>query len=137
MVALLTGLMLPGAAAAHVFQTSEGILYFNRDATTFSIQFDMNLEAMLAKIDPSLTDTNESPNAAEYNRLRALPAAEMEAAFNANKEEFLSKFIFSLDGKRVEASLTDQTFRDRPDLTQPRITALEMTGDLPPGAKAA
>jgi hydrogenase/urease accessory protein HupE len=132
---LLVALQFPGAVSAHVFQTSEGILYFNRDSTNFSIQFDMNLEAMLAKIDPALTDTNESPNAPEYNRLRALPAAVMQKAFDASKAEFLSKFRFELDGKPVTTVLTDETFRDNPDLSKPRITTLEMTGDLPPGAK--
>ncbi len=135
-VLLSAALLLPGIGAAHVFQTSEGILFFNRDATTFSMQFDMNLEAMLAEIDPSLADTSESPNAAEYNRLRALPSADMRTAFDAKKAEFLSKFRFELDGKPVAARLLTETFRDNPDLTRARITKLEMTGDLPPGAKA-
>jgi hydrogenase/urease accessory protein HupE len=133
---LLAALQIPAAAEAHVFKTSEGILFFNRDATQFSMQFDMNIEAILAQIDPELRDTNESPNAPEYNRLRSLPPQELQKIFDARQEEFLSKYRFTLDGKPVQAKLVKETFREVGDLTKARNTTLEMVGDLPSGAKA-
>jgi len=68
-------------AAAHVFLASEGGVYFDRDAKNFAMQINLNLEAILAGIDPDLKDTSDSPNAAEYDRLRALPPAGLQAEF--------------------------------------------------------
>jgi hydrogenase/urease accessory protein HupE len=132
---LLAALQIPAAAQAHVFKTSEGILFFNREATQFSMQFDMNIEAIMAQIDPELRDTNESPNAPEYNRLRSLPPEELQKIFDAKQDEFLSKYRFTLDGKPVQAKLVKETFREVGDLSKARNTTLELVGDLPPGAK--
>jgi hydrogenase/urease accessory protein HupE len=133
---LLAALQIPVAAQAHVFKTSEGILFFNREATQFSMQFDMNIEAIMAQIDPELRDTSESPNAPEYDRLRSLPPEELQKLFDAQKDEFLSKFRFLLDGKPVSATLKTENFREVRDLSKARNTTLELVGDLPPGAKA-
>lgn len=139
--AILLGLMLVclgfvgTAARAHVFKTSEAIVFFNRDATNFGFQLDLNLEAVLAGIDPELKDTNESPNAPEYNRLRALPPDELEKAFDAFMPELLAGMRFELDGKPIPVTVSSRTFREVEDISVARNTTLQIKGELLPGAK--
>lgn len=122
-------------AQAHVFKTSEAIVNFDRNATRFGFRLDLNLEAVLAGIDPELKDTNDSPNAPEYDRLRALPPAELEKVFDAFLPELLNGLRFELDGKPVTVSLTSQTFREIGDISVARDTTLQFKGDLVAGAK--
>ncbi len=135
-VVLLVLAVLPGTrASAHVFQTSEGVLFFAQDGKSFSLQFNLNLEAMLAGVDPTLKDTAESPNAPEYDRLRRLPPEELEKVFDAERAGFESKLKFVVDGQPVQARLIKKLFREVGDLTLARSSSVSYQGDLPPGAK--
>ena len=123
-------------ANAHAFKTSTGLVNFLRADKAFTILIDVNLEAIMAGINPEVKDTSESPNAKEYDRLRALSGADLEKEYQAFKETFLNGMNFELDGKPVHPALTEETFIDLPDLTKSRNTTLKFRGDLPDDAKA-
>jgi len=67
---------------------------------TCQIEIQANVEALLAGVSPKHADTNESPNAARYNDLRALPPAELKARFEAFAPEFLKGLTLDFDGER-------------------------------------
>jgi hydrogenase/urease accessory protein HupE len=94
------------------------------------MRIKLNLEAILAGIDPKLTDTSESPNAFEYNRLRALPPDQLQAVFDDFKEEFVSGLRFDIDGKPVPVTLKSEEFNEVGDLSIARVTRLEFDGAL-------
>lgn len=133
--ALVLALISVSPASAHVFQSSESVVFFDRDATRFGLQLDLNLEAVMAGIDPAVKDTSESPNAAEYDRLRALPPDELYKEFEKFQQKFLDNLRIELDGKRVEPHIREHTFREVGDLTKARNSTLQVGGDLPAGAK--
>ncbi len=122
-------------ASAHVFQTSEAIIFFNRDATSYGIQLNMNLEAILAGINPEVRDTSESPKAAEYDRLRSLPPDQLQAIFDAQRDEFMAKVHVKLDGQPAALNIESEKFREVGDLAKARNSTLHLSGALPPGAK--
>ncbi|MBS0563856.1 MAG: HupE/UreJ family protein [Proteobacteria bacterium] len=122
------------AASAHVFVATNAAVNFDRAASHFGMHFEINLEAILAGIDPEVKDTSESPNAQEYNRLRALPPEELKKAYEQFQPEFLAGLRFLVDGKPVPAKLVSVQFADVGDLTKVRKTNFEFQGDLPPGA---
>lgn len=133
---LTVGLIVSGMAAqAHVFKSSEAILYFDRGKELIGMNLQLNLEAILAGIDPDLKDTNDSPNAPEYNRLRALPPAELQKEWEAFKPELLAGLNIQLDGKRIEPTFTEAVFKEVGDLTLARSTDLKFNAKLPPDAK--
>ena len=77
-------------------------------------EVDLNAEAILAGIDLSqYADTNEAPEAEEYDRLRALPAEELVAAFG----EGFARFA---EGLRLEGA------------GAPRLVGAEVIEDLDP-----
>ena len=47
----------------------------------FKLSIQLNLEAILANIDPSHSDTDESKNSDYYNSLRKLPAEQLLDVF--------------------------------------------------------
>jgi hydrogenase/urease accessory protein HupE len=128
-------LMTAAPAFAHVFQTSEAIIFFNRDATSYGIQLNMNLEAIMAGVDPEVRDTSESPKATEYNRLRNLPPDQLQAIFDAQRDTFMSKVHVELDGQPATLKIESEKFRDVGDLAKARNSTLHLNGALPPGAK--
>lgn len=133
---LTVGLIVSGMAAqAHVFKSSEAILYFDRGKELIGMNLQLNLEAILAGIDPDLKDTNDSPNAPEYNRLRALPPAELQKEWEAFKPELLAGLNIQLDGKRIEPTFTEAIIKEVGDLTVARSTDLKFNAKLPPDAK--
>ena len=122
-------------ARGHAFDATDGLVHFSSDNKVFVVRLDMNLEAILAGVDPAVKDTSESPQAKEYDRLRRLPPDQLEAEFAGFKERFLSGMTFLVDDVPVTTRLDELMFREIGDLSKPRKTLLSFTGDLPPGAK--
>lgn len=133
--AVLTIVISCGMASAHAFKTSGTAIYFDRETGRFSFDLHLNLEAVLARIDPEVTDTSESPNAAEYNRLRALPPDALRPVFDAFAPELLAGMVFEFDGQRFTPEVEDVVLREVGDLTLARDTTIRFRAPLPETAK--
>ncbi|MEL7543245.1 MAG: HupE/UreJ family protein, partial [Pseudomonadota bacterium] len=83
--ALLVGLvaaLCATTASAHEVRPAIGDVTVRADAV--ELDLTLNLEAFVANIDlEGLTDTDAAEKSPDYDRLRALPGAELEAAFRA------------------------------------------------------
>ena len=66
----------------------------------YEIDIATNLEAMLAGVSPKHADTSESPNAQRYDRLRALPPAELQARAQQFAPELVKGLAAEFDGQR-------------------------------------
>ena len=122
-------------AEAHAFAATDAIVSFDRNAKSFGMLFDINIEAILAGVDPEVKDTNESPKAQEYNRLRALPPAELQKEFEAFEPQLLAGMRFFVDGKPIQPKLVSVKFAEIGDLGVARKTSMQFQGDLPPDSK--
>ena len=67
-------LFIPAVAFSHELKPSIANFKFVKkaDATNFKLKIQLNLEAILANIDPSHSDTDQSKNSNYYNQLRKL-----------------------------------------------------------------
>jgi len=134
--AVLVALMLCTLRAeAHVFQTSDGSIFFDNDRQEYVLRLGINLEAILAGVDPEVKDTSESPKAAEYNRLRALPPEALAREFERFKPRFLEGIRITLDDQPVQPVFSDVEFNEVGDLTKARRTTVHLTGPLSPETK--
>ncbi|MCH8881998.1 MAG: hypothetical protein IIA41_00710 [SAR324 cluster bacterium] len=75
--ALLIAALLAPAAAAHRLRPAIVTMTVD-DAGTYEARIVLNMEAVLAGIGPQHQDTSESPNAQQYDTLRALPPEALE-----------------------------------------------------------
>ncbi len=94
-------------------------------------------EAWLAGVDlSSVTDTNASPRAEEYDRLRALPAGELEALVRAEWGNLASGFRIAAGEAALAPVLAEIVVGEAEDDSLPRLTRLTVTAALPPDGTA-
>ena len=132
--ALILLLALVPAAVAHEIRPTIADVGFADDGT-YRVSLNVNLEAVLAGIGPTHTDTNESPNAQQYNRLRALPPLALEAEVRKYLPEYLRGITLEFDGARGEPSLCELKIPGVGDESRARLSTLALCGAVPKGAR--
>ncbi len=131
MIAVLTAT----PSRAHVFESSRALVFFDRGETVLGMHLEVNIEAIVAGVDPLVKDTNDSPQAAEYDRLRQLSPEDLAKAFEPFKAEMFAAMRMELDGVRIEPTITSIVIDKVGDLSRPRRSSINMSGELLPGAK--
>ncbi len=101
--ALVAALLGPAPGAAHELRPLIATVEPGPDA--LRLELSMNLEAAIAGIGPEHDDTAESPRAAEYDRLRGLPPAELEERFGAFAPRLIDGIALGLDGRPARLGL--------------------------------
>lgn len=135
-VLALLGLCVIGAPArAHVFQASEALLLLDRMGQRYGLKLVLNLEAIVAGVDPEVKDTSESPRAAEYNRLRALPPERLKEEFSKFENRLINGTHILLDGKPAPFRIVTVDFQPVGDLALARRTSVVLEGMMPPGTR--
>lgn len=103
-----------------------------------TLQFDVELvvEGFLAGIDQTTTtDTNDAPQAEEYDTLRALDAAELAERFDAFWPQMAENLRVTLDGAPAELTFQSLVVQDEDNLDLPRRSDLTFTAAIPEGAQ--
>ncbi len=88
LLCLVPVLLLPLSSNAHEIRPS--IVDLSLDQAVASIEFRVNLEAVLAEIGSDHEDTDDSPSVDYYNSLRAMDAAELKLVFDTYIDTFLN-----------------------------------------------
>ncbi|MEL6607392.1 MAG: HupE/UreJ family protein [Pseudomonadota bacterium] len=97
LMSMVAAITLATSVAAH--ETAPAVASVSVGSDTVDITLIANAEALLAGIDTAeYADTNDAPQAAEYDRLRALEPAELAAAFEAAWPELRSAFVLTNAG---------------------------------------
>lgn len=127
-LALWLAAALPGQA----HEVMPAVADLTLDGDTATLEITLNAEAMLAGIDlAELADTDESSRADHYDRVRALPPAELEAAFRSHWTELSASVRLLADDRPVELQLESVVVPDVPDDRIPRDTRIRAEGELP------
>lgn len=119
------------------------------DSEQISVTVLLNLEALMAEIGPQHSDTNESANSGNYQRLRALPTTQLELEFDRFRDEFLqaisitgdndSRYPLTVDSLTIAPdddleiardSVVTLVFTPRPDDTAVRWQWAEAFGEI-------
>ncbi|RMA42593.1 HupE/UreJ family protein [Rhodophyticola porphyridii] len=119
-------------AAAHEIRPTIGDISVTQTNATLSLR--LALEALVADIDlGAVNDTNDAPEAALYDRLRAMAPADLEAAFRAAWPRISDGFIIELNGTRLTPEIVSVDIPETGDTDLPRDSFLTIAADLPPG----
>ena len=100
---------------------------------TYDLRLRVNLEALMADISPQHSDTDESPNAAAYNELRALPPAELRTRFNDFAPTLVQNIELRADGERLTPNVDGADIPPVGDLDLARDSMVRLSGDIPAG----
>ncbi|MBY5932460.1 HupE/UreJ family protein [Tateyamaria omphalii] len=101
---------------------------------TVRIEMRVNVEAQMSGIDLDLVeDTDNAENAADYDALRALSGAEVEAMVPSLVETLNAVPLLSTDGNAVSLALDTAVVPQVPNEELARITDVVLTGAVPAG----
>jgi len=133
-VLLLTLLSLAGSAAAHEIRPAVATLTLERGAR-YELAIVVNIEAVVAGIGAEHRDTDESPNAREYNRLRSLSPEALRAEFDKHADRYLDGITLEFDDTRVRPSIAAIEIPPVADVALSRQTTVRLEGAAPAAAQ--
>jgi hypothetical protein len=137
LVLFLPSLVLGHAAnsLAHEIRPAVATLTLGPEGR-FELAVAVNLEAVIAGIGSEHRDTDDSPNAREYNRLRALPPEALRAELEAKAARYLDGIELRFDGGRASLTLAEVEIPPAGDVSLSRQSTVRLGGTVPAGAKA-
>lgn len=135
---LLAGaITIMSAQMALAHEVVPAIADMHEEGQVLHFQMRLSLEGLLAGIDLSaILDTNEAPEAAAYDSLRALSRAELEARARAFWPEMAAGVFITADGTSVAPELAGIKVEAAASPDLPRDSLLHFTVALPPGTSA-
>ena len=130
---MLAAFTLVWGAELRAHETQPAIANIVVAPDRFEMQIALNAEALLAGIDLSTyQDTNDAPEAAEYDRLRALPGESLTAALNMAWPELVQGFRVEGAGP-LQLDTVDVTIPASDELS--RESVLTISGPMAGGAE--
>ena len=132
---LLVALCLAQPAEAHRLRPAVATVNFD-GAGAYTVEIQLNLEAVLAGIGPEHEDTNESPKAPEYDALRQLSPDALRARFAEFEADFVAGVETVFDGRPVTPELAAVRIPPVDDTSVERVSVIELRGEVPAGAEA-
>ena len=127
-------LLVCGSAAAHEIRPAVATLTLEPNGR-YEIAVVVNIEAVIAAVSPLHRDTDESPNAREYNRLRALAPDALRTVIEADVARYLDGIELQFDGTRVRPALSGLEIPPVGDVALSRQTVVRLGGAAPARAK--
>jgi hypothetical protein len=131
---LLALLLVCGAAAAHEIRPAVATLALAPNGR-YEIAVVVNMEAVVAGVSPQHRDTDESPNARDYNRLRALPPEALRKVIEADAARYIDGIELQFDGAPVRPELAGIEVPPVGDVALSRQTTMRLGGAAPAAAK--
>jgi hypothetical protein len=131
-LALVLGWNVP--AGAHEIRPAMTTLTFP-DARHYEIEVSLNLEAVLAGVSPAHQDTNESPNARTYDRLRTLTPAQLREQFRDYAAQFQDGIGVEFDEQRAAPAILALEVPAVGDVRVARNSRIRLGGEIPAGAR--
>lgn len=121
-----------GAASAHEIRPTIADVEVGPEAVNLSLR--IALEPLIAGIDLSAVDnTDNAPEAAIYDRLRALGPEALEAVFRDAWPRISDGLLLVVEGERLVPEITDLRIPAAGDVSVPRDSILIVSAPLPPG----
>lgn len=124
------------AAAAHEISPAVVEVNFAQSRPGFDIVIRQNFEVLLAGIEFRHSDTDQSPQKAAYDRLRALPEADLARAIGAFLPKFTGAVRFEVDGRPTPLTVAAIDVEANPNVATGRTTRLRLKADGDAPARA-
>ncbi|RLJ41389.1 HupE/UreJ protein [Litoreibacter meonggei] len=116
--------------AAHEIRPAIADVTLSDDKVELTIR--MTAESLIAGIDlEGLQDTNEAPEAEQYDALRALPSSELSSRFQTAWPDISQGFKVLAGDAPIALELVNVEVVDQPNVELPRDTTVTLTGVLP------
>ncbi len=101
----------------------------------YRIDIRLNLEAMIAQINPQHKDTKEAKNASDYDALRLLSADDLKQKLQQFKGHLLQGITLLADNQPQNLTLSKANIPEVGDTDLARDSNIILTGQLPPNTQ--
>lgn len=101
------------------------------------LSMEVNLEVLIAGIDPRYSDTNDAPEAGRYDELRALSRTQLALEYTQFAPQYVQGITLLVDGVALALESTEVEIPEAGDLRLSRISTLHFRSLLPGGAQTA
>ena len=125
---LLTVFLPASEPSAHELRPSVATLVVDENPLTLTM--NVNLEALMARIGPEHSNTQTSPNAERYERLRRMRPDALRRVFRDFEAELLSGVELKADGEPTVLTVKDAAIPPIGDPELPRITHLVLSAPV-------
>ncbi len=98
------------------------------------IEVRASIEALLTGINAQYKNTQDSPNAVEYDEYRKMPPAELMQVFTQFRHQFLQSIEIAVAGESVKLDIASVDIPPAGYTKVPRISIISITGKLPQSA---
>jgi hypothetical protein len=132
--ALTCLVLLVAPAGAHELRPTIATISFDAP-DRLRLELSANLEALIAGIGPEHGDTAESDKAPDYDRLRALSAAELRAAFEQFAPQLVSGIGMTVGERALTPEVVAVEIPETGDTGLARISTVALAADIPAGAE--
>lgn len=125
----------PAQLFAHEMRPAIATAELRADGS-FELVISLNLEAMMAGVEPEHADTKDSPKALAYDALRALPREALRDRFNSFAPQLVDAIsLKSVTGPPTKLTVSGISVPPVGDLAAPRISEIVLAGQMPPGTE--
>ena len=125
-------LLLVSHLSAYAHEMRPAIADITVSPAQVSVTIRFNAELFLADIDASeITDSDDAPNAAAYDRMRQLPPVALGKEFAKKWTAFADQLNGQAGNEQLQFELVDFTSEEDIDLSLPRISTAIITAPMP------
>ena len=126
----ITLMALCSAASAHALRPAIIDIVVDEERQA-SLAFSVNAEALLAGIGANHAETDDAPQALEYDRLRALSPDHLAAEFEAFQDRFTDAVVLQAGDHAVPLSFEAIEVPLDNDLANSRLSEIRLSAELP------
>ena len=130
MLVMLSLWPLAQSADAHQLRPAIVNLEFTQNGWV-KVHIQTNIESLIAGIDSSHDDTDDSPQTELYNQLRALSPEQLTREFKLLEESIISQLNLAFDGVKSDLSLVRLDIPDIGNLDKSRLSDLHLLAFIP------
>jgi len=125
------------ALEAHAHRLRPAIVTISFAQTdSVEVEISLNIEAVLAGINPTHEDTGDSPNSPEYDQLRAMRPAALQKRIHAFQENYLDGIRIAFDGQPATLSFVSAEVPEVGNAALQRLSTVSLRGTVPNHANA-
>lgn len=98
------------------------------------VEVRASIEALLTGINAKYKNTQDAPNAEEYDAFRKLPADQLHRAFDAFRQAFIDAIYLKVNNRKIPLVIDSVEVPPTGYTKIPRISVINLSATLPPGA---
>ncbi|MDG1462709.1 MAG: HupE/UreJ family protein [Gammaproteobacteria bacterium] len=102
---------------------------------SYSLESRLNMEALIAGIDPDLNDTKDSPDAPLYDALRQLSPVELSSEIEAFIPQWVDGIVLDFQGQLSVPEYVASSVPEVGDTGVQRLSTVILRGKVPEGAE--